>query len=158
MEYRIETLTETYLIGMKKDMSYKNNKTKELWQSFMPRVSEIQNRSNNSLYSVEVYPNNFFDSFDVDQVFEKWAAVKVNELNALPKQMIPYIVPGGTYLVFNYKGKASDAAPFYQKIFSHWLPKSPYKLDSRPHIAIMGEKYKGEHPESEEEIWIPILK
>jgi AraC family transcriptional regulator len=29
-------------------------------------------------------------------------------------------------------------------------------LDQRPHVEVMGEKYKNNDPDSEEEIWIPI--
>jgi AraC family transcriptional regulator len=41
-------------------------------------------------------------------------------------------------------------------IFNTWLPKSGYQLDRRPHFEILGEKYKNNNPDSEEEIWIPI--
>jgi AraC family transcriptional regulator len=42
--------------------------------------------------------------------------------------------------------------------FSTWLPDSEYRLDVRPHFEVLGEKYKNDDPESEEEIWIPIKK
>jgi AraC family transcriptional regulator len=41
-------------------------------------------------------------------------------------------------------------------IFNTWLPQSNYQLAPRPHFEILGEKYKNNHPDSEEEIWIPI--
>ena len=31
-----------------------------------------------------------------------------------------------------------------------------YTLDDRPHFEILGEKYKNQDPDSEEELWIPI--
>jgi AraC family transcriptional regulator len=31
-------------------------------------------------------------------------------------------------------------------------------MDNRPYFALMGEKYKGENPESEEDFWIPVKK
>jgi len=37
-------------------------------------------------------------------------------------------------------------------IFSDWLPKSDYELDEKPHFEILGEKYKNDDPNSEEEI------
>jgi AraC family transcriptional regulator len=58
--------------------------------------------------------------------------------------------------MFNYRGLASDAANFYNAIFTQWLPNSGYKVDYRPHFAIMGEKYKKDSADSEEEIWIPV--
>ncbi len=38
------------------------------------------------------------------------------------------------------------------------LPNSEYELENRPHFEVLGEKYKNNDPNSEEEIWIPIKK
>ena len=61
------------------------------------------------------------------------------------------------YAVFNYKGAQSDAAAFFNTIYTEWLPSSDYELENRPQFEILGEKYKKNSPDSEEEIWIPIL-
>jgi AraC family transcriptional regulator len=66
------------------------------------------------------------------------------------------ILPAGKYAVFNYKGLASHAAPFFNYIFTEWIPNSIYELDNRPHFEILGEKYSNSSPDSEEEVWIPI--
>ena len=70
--------------------------------------------------------------------------------------MEAFELPGGLYAVFEYKGKASEATDTFEYIFYDWLPKSKYDLDDRPHFEILGEKYKTDDPESEEEIWIPV--
>jgi AraC family transcriptional regulator len=67
-------------------------------------------------------------------------------------------LPSGLCAVFPYKGPASAAAKTYQYIFTQWLPASAFSLGNRPHFAVMGEKYKGEDPNSEEEIWIPVME
>jgi AraC family transcriptional regulator len=59
--------------------------------------------------------------------------------------------------VFNYKGRTGDSDVFTY-IFGSWLPGSSYLLDDRPHFEILGEKYKNNDPDSEEEIWIPITE
>jgi AraC family transcriptional regulator len=64
--------------------------------------------------------------------------------------------PRGLYAVFQYKGAASKGAETYQYIYGTWLPESDFLLDNRPHFAVMGEKYKNEDPDSEEEMWIPV--
>ena len=156
MTPRIETLPETRLIGVKVRMSFANNKTGMLWQTLMPRRREIENGSAD-LYSVEVYDDtNFFSNFNPTTEFEKWAAVAVSEQSPIPENMEELIMPEGLYAVFHYKGKASDAAGTYQYIYGTWLPQSEYELDDRPHFALMGEKYKNEDPDSEEELWVPI--
>jgi len=157
MEPRIETLKETKLIGKKVKMSFANNKTQGLWQSFMPRRTEIKNSVGPELYSVEIYGGaEFFMDFSPVKEFEKWAAIQVGDFDTIPENMDILVIPEGQYAVFHYKGKPSEAQSTYQYIYGTWIPNSAYTLDERPHFALMGEKYKGGHPESEEEFWVPI--
>jgi AraC family transcriptional regulator len=156
MQPRIETLKEKKLIGKRTKMSFQNNKTFELWRSFMPRRKEITNSVGADLYSIEVYEPQFFDKFSPDREFDKWAAIEVTDFKAVPADMETISLPAGLYAVFAYKGPASEASKLYQYIFGAWIPNSEYLLDNRPHFALMGAKYKGEDPGSEEEIWIPI--
>ena len=157
MDPRIEILKETQLIGIRTTMSFAFNKTATLWQNFIPRRREISHVTGAELYSVEVFNDPmFFRNFDPTREFEKWAAVKVKDFDAVPEDMERLVIPSGMYAVFLYKGKPSEAQKTYQYIYSQWIPGSEYTLDNRPHFALMGEKYKGEHPDSEEELWIPI--
>jgi AraC family transcriptional regulator len=156
---RIENLSEIYFAGLEKKVSPIKNRTRELWQEFMPRLKEIPNRIGVELYSVEVFDNiSFFKDFNTETEFMKWAAVRVTDLNQIPSGMNSLTIPEGIYAVFLYKGKPSKAAGTFDFIFNTWLPDSPYTIDSRPHLAVMGENYKGEHPDSEEELWIPVMK
>lgn len=156
MKPGIETLTEKKFVGKRMAMSFSNNKTFELWRSFMPMRKEIQNQIGTKLYSIEVYPPCFFDDFNPGAEFEKWAALEVTEVQSVPTGLETITSPAGLYAVFVHKGPASDGPKTYEYIFATWLPESEHVLDNRPHFAIMGEKYKSEDPNSEEEIWIPI--
>jgi AraC family transcriptional regulator len=153
---RIETLPEKKLVGKRMIMSFADNKTGELWRAFMPRRKEIKNAAGEELYSVEVYGPAFFDSFNPEAEFEKWAAVEVTGFEAVPPGMDTMASPAGLYAVFLYKGAASAAQKTYEHIFNTWLPGSDFVLDDRPHYAVMGSKYKHEDPSSEEELWIPV--
>ena len=157
LQPRIETLKEKKMVGKKIEMSFANNETIELWRNFVPRLDEIHNRIGPELYSLEVYDDRFFSSFDLANKFEKWAAVEVKDFQSVPDGMQTLVVPGGLYAVFIYKGLQSEGAKAYNFIFQDWLPASNYLLDNRPHFAVMGEKYKMNDPSSEEEIWIPVL-
>ena len=158
MELRLEILTEKKLAGLKTEMSFANNKTRELWQRFMPRRAELINSVGADLYSLEIYPPDFFKHFNPTSVFEKWAAIEVSAFDQVPANMNVITVPGGLYAIFIHKGPASDAVKTYQYIFSTWMPKSNFEIDDRPHFALMGSKYKNEDPDSEEEIWIPVRR
>ncbi len=157
MEPNIAHIPSKTLIGRKELMSFASDKTSLLWQSFMPRKREIPHQLGIELYSVEMYPDtHFFTQFDPQRIFEKWAAIEVSHIETVPEGMATLVIPEGLYAIFLYQGKGSEAAATYQYIFSSWIPLSDYQLDYRPHLAVMGEKYKNEDPNSEEELYIPV--
>ena len=159
MQPTIELLKTTLLLGQKRKMSFTENKTVELWQSFAPRIKEIQNAASPLLYSVEVYPStDFYQNFDPDREFEKWAAVEVLNEENIPEGMEILSVPVGLYTRFPYRGKASEAEGLFHYIFGEWLPGSEYEMDSRPFLAVMGPNYKGEDSESEEDFFVPVRR
>ena len=153
---RFEILNEKKFVGKSLKMSFADNKTFELWREFMPRRNEIKNNIGDELFSIEVYPEGFFKNFDPTSLFEKQAAVEVTDFENIPDAMKSLTSPKGLYAVFVYKEKSSIAAKFYQNIFQNWLPNSEFSLDARPHFAVMGEKYKNDSDDSEEEIFIPV--
>lgn len=157
LQPRIETLPSKKLIGKRQNMTLADNQTGSLWKSFMARRKEINNSVTKNLFSIQVYPASFDFSFSNPHTeFEKWAAVEVADFNTVPPEMETLILPGGLYAVFDYKGLSSDPTIF-QYIFGSWLPNSKeYAIDNRPHFEILGEKYKNNDPDSEEEIWIPV--
>ena len=156
MNPEIKTLAEKKLIGMRTEMSFAENKTSELWRDFMPRRKEITNNLSTDLFSIQMYNSSFnFNEFDLHKTFEKYAAIEVSDFNTIPDGMESFTLRNGLYAVFYYKGLNTDTQIF-RYIFGTWLPNSIYDLDNRPHFEILGEKYKNNDPNSEEEIWIPI--
>lgn len=155
MVTRIELLQEKKLVGKRSTMSLTNNKTVELWKSFMPQRKEITNTVSNDLVSMQVYSPSYFVTFNPSNEFEKWATVEVRKFDNVPADMETFVLPDGLYAVFEYKGINTDPSIF-QYIFGTWLPDSIYELDNRPHFELLGNNYKNNDPSSEEEIWIPI--
>ena len=153
----IQSLSEKKLIGKNMTMSYADNKTAELWKSFMPVKNEIRNRSSNEMFSMQVYDISYsFSNFNPAANFQKWAAIEVTDFNSVPAGMSTFVLPRGLYAVFPYKGHASAGGQMFQYIFGVWLPASGYAVDDRPHFELLGEKYKNNDPDSEEEFWIPV--
>lgn len=155
MNPRIEQLEEKKLIGHVIKMSLANNKTDQLWAQFAPRIKEIKNRASEDKISMQIYPPLFYEQFNPNVEFEKWAIVEVKDFEKIPNGMNSFILKKGIYAVFYYKGLSSDNSIF-QYIFSEWLPNSKYVVDDRPHFEVLGLNYKNNNPNSEEEIWIPI--
>jgi AraC family transcriptional regulator len=153
---RLEMLPPKKLIGKRLNMSFANNRTPELWRSFMPLRKKNQNTVGTDLFSLQNYATiNPFQDFNPELNFEKWAAVEVTDFDNVPEEMETFVLEGGLYAVFDYKGNSPE---IFQYIFNQWLPNSGYELAHRPHFEILGEKYNNNDPDSEEEIWIPIKK
>ena len=157
MQARIIRLKEKKLIGCSIKMNLINNKTAQLWRQFSPRIKEVNNRISEDKISMQVYDANYYQHFSPHNEFEKWATIEVNDWYNIPQGMQPFLLKEGLYAVFDYKGLSSDNSIF-KYIFEVWLPNSAYIIDNRPHFEVLGEKYKNNDPESEEEIWIPVKK
>ncbi len=154
---RIVTTREKILIGISLRMSLADNRTGELWRAFMPRRKEITNTLSVDLYSLQSYPHEYWTNFRPERVFEKWALVEVSGFHVpIPHGMDMFVLPTGQYAVFPYKGLSTDTRIF-QYLFGEWLPASGYRLDERPHFEVLGEKYNNTSPDSEEEIWVPVI-
>ncbi|MCB0280038.1 MAG: GyrI-like domain-containing protein [Calditrichaeota bacterium] len=153
---RIENLEEKQLIGIELKMSMTNNRTSELWRTFIARRAEIKKQVHSDLFSLQVFDADYFKHFNPANEFVKWALVEVEDFEFIPKGLAKFILEEGLYAVFDYKGHPRDGAKFFTYIFTEWLPTSKYRLDQRPHFERLGAKYKNDSSESEEEIWIPI--
>lgn len=108
MTPRIETLSEKKLVGKRLTMSLANNKTPELWKSFMPRRKEIANNVTSDLIHVQLYKPSYFTNFHPTNEVEKWATVEVSDLDNIPDGMESFILSAGLYAVFDSK---KDLAP-----------------------------------------------
>lgn len=137
-------------------LSYANYKIGQLWGSFMPYRKHINNPLPNELIALTLYTADHFTNFKPTNEFEKWACIEVVDFEKIPTGIEGFVLSGGLYAIFHYRGSSTEIAAFYRSIFEEWLPNSNYTLDQRPHVEVMGEKYKNNDPDSEEEIWIPI--
>ena len=124
----------------------------------MPERSKVGHAMGTELYSIEIYDQRYFEAFNPNAVFEKWAAVEVSSFDSLPHDMETLVVPEGEYAVFIHTGLASNVGDTYRFILQQWLPPSDYHLDTRPHLGVMGEKYRPGDPKSEEALWIPVRR
>ncbi|MDZ7613813.1 MAG: GyrI-like domain-containing protein [Flavobacteriaceae bacterium] len=139
-------------------MSFAHYKVGALWKSFMPRRKEIKNNLTNDLISLVVYTPTHFTDFKPTNEFERWATVEVSDFDNVPTEMETFVLASGQYAVFINKGETKEFQKTSQNIYNVWLPNSEYVLDNRPHFEVLGDKYKNNDLNSEEEIWIPIKR
>ena len=149
----IANFNQTQLVGISCRMSYIDNQTQKLWETFIPLSKKINHKLTNDFYSLQIFPDNFFKAFNPTLEFEKWALVPVTETEGNIEPCKSFILQGGLYAVFHHKGIDTS---IFQRIYGEWIPQSHYQLDNRPHFEILGEKYKKGSSDSEEDIYIPI--
>lgn len=154
----IRTLSPLKLVGNQLSLSFANYDVTPLWRSFMPRLKEIEGRASSDLFSLSIYPPNFFETFDPQKLFVKWAAVAVGSFDQLPEGMESLVLEGGTYAVFHHRGDAQAFYQLHQYVYSEWIPSSGYELADEPHFELLGAMYKNNAPDSEEELWVPVKK
>ncbi len=158
-EPSIKILSPTKLVGMPMKMSLAEDRTPKLWRSFMPRRKETPSIVGDHLISMQVYDNAIpFLDIKPETPFTKWAVVPVAEYPDVPEGMENYFLEGGLYAVFLYRGLPQNFPETFKHIFFDWLPASEYELDRREHFERLPEGYDPQDPESEEEIWIPVIK
>jgi AraC family transcriptional regulator len=156
---RIEILAPKKVIGKHLVMSHSNDRTGDLWRSFMSERRKVANIIGQDLFSVQLYPAHYdFQNFNPDIEFTKWAAAEVSSFENVPEGMDAFYLSGGLYAVFIHHGTAAEGARTFGYIFGDWIPNSKYAIDDRPHFELLGSKYKNNDPLSEEEIWIPITE
>ncbi|MEM6717767.1 MAG: GyrI-like domain-containing protein [Bacteroidota bacterium] len=154
----LQTLPQKQLVGKSTRMSLIDNKTPMLWKSFMQERQQIQNAVGTDLYSLQVYDELYFDNFNPQTEFTKYALIEVADFTTIPENMERFTLDSGLYATFMYKGLPQNFSEAFQYIFYTWLPNSEYELDNRPHFEVLGTKYNPTSKASEEEIWIPIRK
>lgn len=155
---RIELTEEKKLVGNSLQMSLAENRTAELWNSFIPQLNAISNLVSNNRYSLQVYSSSYFNRFHPANMFEKWALAEVSDFENVPAGLEKFILPAGLYAVFVHKGDSREFYKTAQYIYGTWLPSSDFVLDDRPHFEVLGEKAKNNSPSSEEEVWIPVKR
>lgn len=155
MQPQFEFINTKKCIGKRLKMSLINNKTGELWRSFMPFRKNITHAISSDLISLQTYDTNYFQQFNPNNEFEKWALAEVDDDTVVPAGFEKFEIPEGLYAVFHYKGLNTDTSIF-EYIFTKWLPQSGYELDNRPHFEVLKSKYQNQSPDSEEDIWIPV--
>jgi AraC family transcriptional regulator len=155
---QIVELPPKKLVGMSLVMSRIENKTAELWGSFMRRRNEVANRATDEFVSMQVYPKGPGQIADPAASFIKWAAVEVKDFDQVPDGMSAYDLQPGTYAVFDHRGPASDLGTV-EFIFTEWLPGSgEYALDDREHFEVLPPEYDPRDPNAHEKFWIPVRR
>ena len=153
---RIETADAMTVVGIHRPMSFAEPSMRELWQTFRPRVEEVEHRVSGDFVSMRIYEEPVVAPPVPGSRFEQWAAVEVAAAVEIPDGMAAHRLEGGRYAVFRYRGRADEFGAAARYIYGDWLPASGYELADREFFEVLLSSYRPDDPEATETIWIPI--
>ena len=79
-------------------MSIADDKTPELWCGLMPRRKEVLHPLTTDLLCLQVFDASLeFKGYNQDTIFDKWAALEVDNFDAVPADMETYTLSGFSY-------------------------------------------------------------
>lgn len=129
-------------VGMKTQFygieSEKNNlavKLPELWDEFLPRMDDIDNRITELSYGL------IQQGKEKDDRLEYYAAVEVSHIESLPEGMVSFCVPESSYAKFQHRGQPLTVNNTVNYIYSSWLLQSGKRHTYAPDMEIYGHEY-----------------
>jgi len=157
LEPALVTRPATVAVGMRTVFygvgSEKNNLGEalpRLWERFLARHEEIENRIPFPYYGV-VRP----DLEDPDRL-EYFAAAGVAASPAVPAEMVSLEIPAGRYAVFEHRGEAKAIDQTVDYIYATWLARSAHRHTWGPDLELYGAQWRAEGPDSVMHYAIPI--
>lgn len=134
--------------------------TSLLWQKFMPIKMKYKNIATKRTYSVVKPLDQGFSFENINSKFYKFIGVDINDLEGDESlDFKDFLVEGGEYGVFIYRGTAEKFPNMLKDIIIRQLPNEGYKYDIlRSRFEILESDYSPFNENAKEEIWIPIKK
>lgn len=150
---------ERVLAGMRTMTSLENNRVFALWESFLPRITELDNIVEAGVsYGVhEVDEEGSIISFNGESELSYLAAVEWPGSEHLPGGLVSRLLPEQLYARFTHKGSLARLEESYAYIYGSWLAGAPYELSCGYDYERFDGRFTGiDDDNSELEIYIAI--
>lgn len=130
------------------------NKIPELWQAFVPRMSEISGQVPGVTFGV------CFPAALGEDSFDYMAGVAVEEVADLPEGLVARVIPAHRYAVFTHTigddSLHNDLQKTMQFIYGTWLPNSGFELARVPDFELYDERMDPQTQTGAFDIYVPV--
>lgn len=140
----------TLLFGFESEKNNIASILPPLWDAFLPRLDEIENRVPGACYGV-IRPA----AEDPDRI-EYHAAVEVSSAENLPLEMVSFDLPAATYATFAHRGEPERLDQTVSYIYSTWLSQADARPTYGADLEIYGEQWAAGSEESVMHYALPI--
>ncbi|WP_054023187.1 GyrI-like domain-containing protein [Bacillus sp. FJAT-28004] len=157
MEAKVITLPQFHVVGYSIEANVKEFESglgKDIYRSLVERKEEIQNRKNENVILIQVYPM----KMDFDPLVDKFTNIigyEVSKQGDASLNMINHTVTESKYVTYKHKGLESELSHSYGYVYGDWMSKTgnePKNYD----FEIWDERYQPESPDNEIDLYIAL--
>lgn len=154
---QIKVVSETKVIGIRRDIILSNNSLSNLWKEFNMNSVKVINRAKPFRYYGICENDRPSHRFGENVEYSEIAGLEVTSFDHVPEGMITKVIEEGKYAVFTHRGSLDMLKVTYEYIWGTWIPRGKVELDMRDDFELYDERFKGVNNNlSEIDIYIPI--
>lgn len=158
MEPVVVKLSEFQVVGIAITANLKEIEEQQLakktYKELLSRAEEIEGRTGEEVYLVQIYPNKPDFNAMVD-AFTLILGFKVSTATTAPDGMVAHRVPGNEYVQFLHKGMEAELGRTYDFIYSQWLPQSGRQFGGYD-FEVWDDRYQPESSDNEIEVYVAL--
>ncbi|HEY2494049.1 MAG TPA: effector binding domain-containing protein [Paenibacillus sp.] len=157
MEAKVITLPLFHVVGYRIESNIKEFESglgKNIYHSLIERKDEIQNRKNENVILMQIYPIRSDFNPQVDN-FTNILCYEVSKQGDVPVNMISHAVTESKYVTYTHKGLESELSRSYDYVYGQWFRETgnePKDYD----FEIWDERYKPESPDNEIDLFVAL--
>lgn len=144
------------VVGMKIRTTVEENKIPQLWNDFIPRITELVDVAVPDC-SLGICLNEGED-FTEGGSFEYLACVVVKDDSIIPEGMIYREIPKTKVAVFTHYGSLDTLTETYDYIYNEWLAQSGYDVAEADELEWYDSRFKFGEEDSQMDIHVPIVQ
>lgn len=158
---QIVEIPEIKTAGLRGATTLRDNVIPALWGRFNALAEKVPNRTVNGRgfgICEACSEGNSMLNMNNDVLFSEVVAAEVDSFDGLEEPLIPKVLAGGKYAVFTHRGSLSRLNDTFKYIWGTWFLSTSETVDGREDFEVYDERFLGfNHPDSEVDIYIPIL-
>jgi AraC family transcriptional regulator len=152
MEPRLVDRDKIKLVGLPFYGDPANGNFTKAWHRLMQIELPTQRVNETVHYGVELYGSEFHQ----EHQWMYFPSVEVQDLQDTPGILFAKTLPASRYAVFHVTGGLSKISEIFRFAYDQWIPASDYEVAYPYDFEYYGEDFKGDMPESEMDLYIPI--
>jgi AraC family transcriptional regulator len=127
-----------------------------LWDKFIHRAREVPNRIGEEMFGI-IYGRPEKERAHPDEL-QYIAAVRVSTAKEIPRGMVEWTVPAGTFAVFTHRGPIQAIRETVREIYRVWLPQSAFRHAEIADVELYDHRFHCDRDNSEMEYWVSVTR